>query len=298
MGYTKDQLLSELHRCYEENGKVSIKLLNDSNTDYPTQPTYANYFGSVTEAKKMVGIKGNTTKEEISDTINYIIESGQDVSLNNLEENDIRPAQLYSHFESIDEALSFATDKDPDEFYRSKYLSIMEEFDDISYSRIDQCDKLPSHSTVLKYFDNIDEIRTEIGIDVQDSYKEQAKQLIEDYHPHIDYSHDGYIYCYQFTLYDETHFYVGETTNILNRMASHLRRKNIQTKSHSTNGEILCKRGEESANIEIDKIYTIIPLQQGESESVEEFTRRRLYEENKLRNVVVMEEDTLNVYGG
>lgn len=298
MGYTKDQLLSELHRCYEENGEVNIKLLNDSNTDYPTQPTYANYFGSITEAKKMAGIERNTTKREISDTINDIINSNEHISLKKMDEKGISAAQLYAHFNSIDDALSFATDEDPDEFYRSKYLSIIEEFDNISYNRIDECDKLPSHSTVLKYFDNIDEIRTEVGIDVKDSYKEQAKQLIEDYHPHIDYSHDGYIYCYQFSLYDETHFYVGETTNILNRITSHLRRKNIRTKSHSSNGEILCKRGEESSNIEINKIETIIPLQQGENESAEEFTRRRLYQENKLRNVIVMEEDTLNVYGG
>lgn len=298
MEYTKDKLLSELRRCYEENGEVTVKILNNSENNYPTQPTYRKYFGSINEAKSEVGIKRNMTKEEIRDSINSIINSGNNISLKQLKKHDIESSQLYAHFDSIDDAISFTSGKAADQFYRSKYLSIIDEFENISCKEIDRCEKLPSQSTILKYFDSIDDIREELGREVQESYKERAKELIEDYNNHIDYSDDGYIYCYEFTLYDETGFYVGETTNIINRIKSHLRRKNIQTKSHTSNGKILCRRGQESDNIKIKKIYTIIPLQRGKNESVENFTRRRLYQENKLRNTIVVEEDTLNVYGG
>lgn len=298
MEYTSDKLLSELRRCYEENGKVTVKILNNPENNYPTQPTYRKHFGSINEAKSKVGIKRNMTKEEIRDSINSIINSGNNVSLKQLKNHEIEPSQLYAHFDSINDAISFATGKDADQFYRSKYLSIIDEFENISWEKINKCEKLPSQSTILKYFDSIDDIKEELGREIQESYKQRAKNLIEEYDPQINYSDDGYIYCYEFTLYDERAFYVGETTNILNTIKSHLRRKKIQTKSHTSNGKILCRRGQESDNIKIHKIHTIIPLQKGENESIEDFTRRRLYQENKLRNIIVMEEDTLNVYGG
>lgn len=297
MKYSDNKLLQELQRCYSDNGKVTANILNSSENNYPSQPTYTDRFGSMGEAKRKAGIQANITKDEISEAINEIIEDSKKVSLNRLEEKDISPGQLYAHFESIEDAISFSIDEEADKFYKSKYSSVIENLDTVSVESINNCEKLPSYSTVNKYFDGINEMKDIAGIRTT-TYNKEAKRLIEDYNENIDYSSDGYIYSYKFDLHNDTHFYVGETTDIVNRMSSHLRRKNIQTKTYGTEGEKLSKRGEESNNITIEEIRTIITLDKGDNESPEEFTRRRLYEENKLRNRIVLEEGTLNVYGG
>lgn len=55
--YTDEELLQDLRRCEEEHGKVTQKIINNTENDYANSTTYRTHFGTLTEAKKEAGVE-------------------------------------------------------------------------------------------------------------------------------------------------------------------------------------------------------------------------------------------------
>lgn len=64
MTYTDEELISELHRFYDENDKVPTQLDMTTKNGYPSYGTYVGHFGTFNNVLRLVGFEVNTTHEK------------------------------------------------------------------------------------------------------------------------------------------------------------------------------------------------------------------------------------------
>jgi len=316
MPYSKDELKSELLRCYQNEGRVTTKILNSKDNDYPTQPTYYNYFGSLKNAKKSVGIIAGHTRERVLSDIKKCYNNHGEVSVKALDNDDefVDYRVVNKHFGSLSKAVESANiswndarttlpsepwRKYADDDLIQNLLDCKESEGDTKTSTINNFDG-PTSKVYRDRFGSITNAREEAGIveDFKNGSNGKVKQLLDS----IDFSRDAnaLIYVLRISVNGEPAYYVGETTNIEKRLTSHVYQTKIQSWAHGPHGKILAPR-EETNNlneINVDSIEYVIELYQKEDESDIDFRRRRKYKEHHEHLSVAIDKNTLEVYGG
>jgi hypothetical protein len=315
MPYSKDELKSELLRCYENEGEVTTELLNSSDTDYPTQMTYYNHFGSLKNAKESAGLIAGHTKSRVLSDIRKCYEENGAVSTELLNSSDdlVNYSVVYSHYGSLPKAVSAVGINWNDAKSNRKYNEVTYSEDELIENLID-CKESegdtktstinsfdgPSSSVYQDRFGSIADARIEAGI--TESFKGgnngKVKRLIKEVE--IDKDADAHIYVLEIRVNEETAYYVGETKDIEKRIRSHLYRTRIQAWANGPYGKILAPRDKsnELNEIDIESIKYTIPMNKKEDESNIDFRRRRKYKEHHRHLALAMEKDTLEVYGG
>jgi hypothetical protein len=314
MGYSKQELKEELLRCYGEQGETSSKTLNDPATDYPTQMTYSNHFGSLTAAKESVGILGGHTRERVLSDIEKCFDKNDNVSVNLLNDSDdfINSSTLYEHFDSLWTAIELADidvesikDKkntQPNVYDREELLSKLQDcYDENGNTKtetVNNFDGCPSSQAYKSRFGSIKSARKEIGISTE-FQKHKVREKIKN----IDgfkKSASAHIYVLELTVNGETAYYVGESTNLEKRLQSHFYNTKIQTWSHGKHGKILSPRTETNKvnDVSVDRVKYVIPMRRKENETANEFRKRRKLKEHHTHLSVAIENKTVEVYGG
>ena len=295
MPYTKNELQQELLRCYEENCHITSNILNDPNTDYPTQMTYSNHFGTLTDAKESVGIYGGHTRERVIKDIQKCNEQHGTVKLSLLNNDSklINQSTLYEHFDSLSSAIESSditvdkTNEKP-KYSKEELLDMLssckEEMGDTKTTTVNEYKGCPSSQTYITAdFKNSNRVQ-EI-IDSLDAFAESA---------------DAHVYVLKLDVNNETAYYVGESTNLHKRLQSHIYEQKIQTWANSSHGKILAPREKTNVvnDVSVNGVEFVIPLYRKDNESDIEFRRRRKYREHHIHLQVAMDKQTLDVYGG
>lgn len=316
MPYSKDELKSELLRCYENEEEVTTEILNSPDNDYPTQMTYYNYFGSLKNARESVGIISGHTKERVLSDIRKCYDKHNEVSTKVLDNDDelVDYSTVYQHFGGLSEAVTSAglewedakrvvTLDIENEYSRDELIQNLidcnEEEGNTKTSTINNFDG-PTSQAYRNRFGSISEARKIAGIEPSFKFARtngQIDRLLED----IDYKNsDAVIYVLRMNVNGAKAYYVGESTSFKDRLNTHVYQTKVQSWAHSPHGKILAPRNKtnELNNIEIKSIEYVIPLNQKEDESDINFRRRRKYREHHEHLSVAMEKDTLDVYGG
>jgi hypothetical protein len=314
MPYTKDELKSELLRCYENEGTITSKILNSPDNDYPTQMTYYNYFGSLAEAKSAVDIIAGYRKNEVLSDIRKCYEKYNEVSTSVLDNDDelVNYSTVYKHYGSLEDAVKEAdiswdnakTEHEGNKKYSrdeliQNLIDCKEEKGDTKTSTVDNFDG-PTSGVYRDRFGSLTEARKVAQI--EESFKNgkngKVKRLVKS--ADVDKDADAIIYVLEITVNNETAYYVGETTDIKSRLRSHVYRTRIQTWAHGTHGKILAPRTKsgELNEIEVKSIEYTIPLYKNKDESDIGFRRRRKYREHHEHLSVAIDNNTLDVYGG
>ena len=201
MPYTKQELLNELVRCHKENGSTSEKILNDSSNNYPTQPTYNNHFGSMNDARKKAGVpvvnQGQQwTKDMVVEQIKTVVDTNGYFRLSMMDDIDgPNKSSVYTHFDSIKEALENTFDTNIDELTQkpAKYseeelLEYMRECENmygkVTIDIMNDDSYLPSSHPYYNLFDNFEAAKERAGVDTYernsyDYYQYSALELID-----------------------------------------------------------------------------------------------------------------------
>lgn len=311
--YTEDELISELLRCYENEGSTKSSILNSPETDYPTQMTYQNRFGSLTKAKEIAGIKGGHTRERVIEDIKKCYEQNDAVSIKLLDNTDdlINSSTLYSHYNSLWSATEDAQIEKENASTRSvknKYtkselinnlIECKEEMGDTKTKTVDEYDG-PSTQAYRSHFGSIGEARGEANITPNFSTTYKSKHLEEILENVEIKDADAHIYVLELEVNDETGYYVGESKNIEKRICTHINNTRMQVWANSPHGKILApaEKTNELNDVTVKSIKYTIPINKAENESSLNFRRRRKFKEHHQQLVVAMEEETLDVYGG
>jgi len=315
MGYTTQELKDELLRCYEENGHTKSSVLNDKNNDYPTQMTYSNHFGSLTEAKRSVGIIAGHTKERVLSDIEKCYNKNGNVSISLLENDDkfINQNTLYHHFDSMWNAIEesnvdirsikYAKSKNRKKYTKEQLIDILIEckdrFGNTKSSTINNCDDFPSTQSYKSCFGSIKKAREEADISVDFKNSNKIQNIIDGIESY-DNNSDAHIYVLNIEINGEPAYYVGETTNLHSRLQTHYYQNNIQCWSNGDHGRVLSPRSDtgESNKFTIISVEYVIPMYKKDNESNIEFRRRRKYKEHHEHLSVAIDNNTFEVYGG
>lgn len=315
MPYSKDELKSELLRCYKQEGAVTTDILNSSENNYPTQMTYYNHFGSLRDAKRSVGIIAGYTRDDVISDIQECYERHDEVSTKALNNDDslVNYQVVYKHFGSISDAVESAD-------INWQEAKIKREYDiDLQYTKeellqnLEECKESegdtktttidnfggPTSQVYRDRFGSLTNARKICGL--EESFKggknSKVQRLISN--ADIDDS-DAHIYVLKLSVNGQDAYYVGESTSIKDRLFSHIHRTKIQAWAHGPHGKILAPREETNKlnEIEIESIEYTIPLYQEQGESDIDFRRRRKYKEHHEHLSVAIDKNTLEVYGG
>lgn len=314
MPYTKDELKSELLKCYENEGEVTTAILNSPDTEYPTQMTYYNHFGSLREAKESVGIIAEYRKKDVLSDIRDCYDKHGEVSTNVLNSDDdlINYSVVYEHYGSLKDAVEdsgilwneamrerdYSFEYTKDELIQN-LIDCKEETGNTKTSTIDNFGG-PTSQVYRDRFGSLTEARSVAGI--KESFKNgrngKVERLLETVN--IDDDADAVVYVLLMDVNGETAYYVGESTNIRKRITSHVYQTKIQAWAHGSNGKILAPREKtnELNEVEVLSIEHTIPLYKDDSESDVDFRRRRKYKEHHEHLSVALDKNTLEVYGG
>lgn len=200
MPYSKQELLNKLVECYENEGTTSEAVLNDPSNDYPTQPTYNNHFGSLNNARRKAGLpvirqSQQWTKDDVIKEINSIYEKEGYFTSSMMEETDgPNPSSIYTHFDSVSEAITEAgLDADRDTRRLNKWntdelLQYLRECYEIygkcTISIINNDDYFPSSGAYQYHFESFSEAKEQAGLSqyekrASDYYKYTAPELID-----------------------------------------------------------------------------------------------------------------------
>jgi hypothetical protein len=243
------KLANELRRCERENGYVETSILNDSSNDFPTQPTYQNRFGSLSEACKKFDVQQKRrtkkwTKDEVIDEAKKHFQENGDLKVSDFADASSElPSTntLYNHFDSISdlieelgveeevaenrkndkmaaiEKVTKYTEESEDELIEHLWW-VKKEYGDTKTSSIEEAPG-PSSQTYITRFGSINDARDEAGI--SESYNESFEKRIGDLPDSYDNNADGYVYTIKLLDDSTEYLYVGETTCLEKRLNRH-----------------------------------------------------------------------------
>lgn len=248
-----DELISELQRCYENEGVVDGPTLNDTSNDYPTQPTYTYRFdGGLREACEIADVpygKNNSwDRESIVEAAEQHFKENGELFVANFTSNKNLPSTsvLYNNFDSIKdlvEATSMTEEiktqkrehrKITNEKHAStarKYDStdkealenhlwwVMKEYGDTKTETVDKAPG-PSSTVYQDVYGSIIDARSAAGIDSL-SFNENFSDRIGELPNSYDESADGYVYVLKMVRHGEEYYYVGMSTRLKERLNTH-----------------------------------------------------------------------------
>jgi hypothetical protein len=248
-----DELISELQRCYDNEGSVDGPTLNNTDNEYPTQPTYSYRFdGGLREACEIANIPYGSKESWDRESIikageDYFDENGTLFVSDFDKSNKLPPTSvMYDHFESIHnlvEETSFteeireqkrenrkiANERNA-ESSRKYELSdtdaledhlwwILKEYGDTKTDTVNDAPG-PSVNVYRRIYGSIVEARKEAGMD-SFSYRENFEDRIGALPKSYDENADGYIYVLKIVRDGEEYYYVGMSTRLKKRLNKH-----------------------------------------------------------------------------
>lgn len=252
-----DELISALQKCYREEGVVDGPTLNDTDNDYPTQPTYSYRFDNgLREACNLAdvpyGSKKSWSKERIVEVSeDYFNENGT-LLVKDFTKSETLPTTsvLYEHFDSITDLIeeTSVTDKIKEQKKENRKINrqessnregkysaddkealedhlwwVMKEYGDTKTDTVDEAPG-PSSTTYGRIYGSIIEARKEAGLEDVSYYKnfrDRIGKLPEQY----DADADGYIYVLKMVREGSDYYYVGMSTRLDKRLNTHSRGK-------------------------------------------------------------------------
>jgi hypothetical protein len=310
MGYTKNELIQQLIKCYEENGHTRTTLLNSPNNDYPSQVTYNNHFGSMADAREAAGLYGGHTREKVIESIEKCFDKHSRITTTLLNEDDelLNSSVLYAHFDTISDAIESADINQDVDRVRSKYteeelldelIRCKEEEGNTKTQTVDSRDG-PSSQAYRSKFGSIQSARELAGINCKfnKTYSDKVKKWMEN--TQYEDNADAHIYVLSISIDGEKAYYIGESQNVTSRIHSHLENPQFTTKNNTKYGEVISTRRETGRvnDIKIEGIEYVIPIYRNDGESDEIFRKRRKYREHHEHLSVAIDKNTLEVYGG
>lgn len=167
--YSEEEIREELIACYEEYGKVTQKILDNSDNDYPTMKTLRNRFGSLNKILKSFDIpinkKSKYTKDEIDEHLRACYEKYGEVSvaiLNNDDELPARPviSRFYGGLPNALKSLGIPAHPNySEEMYSKKEIDealneCYNKHGDISSDIFNKDSEFPSITPVLKIYES------------------------------------------------------------------------------------------------------------------------------------------------
>lgn len=320
-----DELISELQRCYKNEGAVDGPTLNNTSNDYPTQPTYSYRFeGGLREACEIADVpygKHNSWNREsiIEAAEKYFAENGELFVGNFQENNDLPSASiLYNNFDSIEDlveetsvAEEIKTQKrenrkiinqknnDTSRKYDSSDTDalenhlwwVMKEYGDAKTDTVNDAPG-PSANVYKRVYGSIIDARDAAGLDCI-SYRENFRDRIGKLPESYDENADGYIYVLKMVRHGEQYYYVGMSTRLKKRLNTHsrgeskvmLHHENKYDKTKEMNLYPVCV-------VRIENFY------QNEEESEDEFRDRLKSEEHIISHQVSAAFNTDKILGG
>lgn len=330
MPYTEQELLQELVRCYTEEGNTLTKTLNDKNTDYPTQMTYQNRFGSLNNAREKAGVPirkqaQTTDRESLIVEANKMYEEFGNIKSTWFQEKDKFTSTYTLYFDSFEELLkesdyyeevmekrqenrektaSIVAEKNSyDEEYLLDHLQkVYDEYGTTSTTLIEKING-PSPTSYRTHFGSLPNARDIVGIEDNNIQGERFRRVINslDEVDGYDDNADSHIYVLQINTHGKDVFYVGQSSNLSNRLKNHCNNApEVSLFEITEYGKAMKPRDSvrSDCEAEVSKIEYCIPLYQEENESDTMFRRRVLERERKESYVVALEHETTNVYGG
>lgn len=290
------ELLDELERCYDENGKVTATILNDPSNDYPTQPTYSSRFGSIEDALKKRGLEPATRgvnsewdKDKVVEVVSSWYRNNDetiDTSVLNANNDLPTPNIVYKHFKSLDDlykecGIYESIKKDRREMRKivSKKYSSENKNDLINHLLWIQANKGDTKHT------------TEAGL--SQSYKENFEDRIGDLPDEYDSEADGYIYVLQMRRKTENYYYVGMSTSLKKRLNAHSKGSTKVTLHHENVRDTL-------SNLSIFpiSIIRVHNMYMKDEETREEFRNRMKSKEHVISYEVASGLNTRNILSG
>lgn len=248
-----DTLISELRRCYENEGVVDGPTLNDTSNDYPTQPTYSYRFdGGLREACEIADVpygKNNSWDERsiINAAEQYFEENGT-LFVSDFDKSDTLPSTsiLYNNFDSIKDLVEQTSLTEEIQTQKQDHRKIanqkqaaasrkynpsdkdalenhlwwvLKEYGDTKTDTINDAPG-PSSNIYTRIYGSIVDARREAGIDSV-SYKENFRDRIGDLPESYDENANGYIYVLKMIKGGEEYYYVGMSTRLKKRLNTH-----------------------------------------------------------------------------
>lgn len=314
------ELLDELERCYDENGKVTATILNDPSNDYPTQPTYSSRFGSIEDALKKRGLEPATRgvnsewdKDKVVEVVSSWYRNNDetiDTSVLNANNDLPTPNIVYKHFKSLDDLYkecgiyeSIKEDRREMRKTVSKKYSSENKNDLINHLLWIQANKGDTKHTTINnttgpsvqayksLFGSVKKARKEAGL--SQSYKENFEDRIGDLPDEYDSEADGYIYVLQMRRKTENYYYVGMSTSLKKRLNAHSKGSTKVTLHHENVRDTL-------SNLSIFpiSIIRVHNMYMKDEETREEFRNRMKSKEHVISYEVASGLNTRNILGG
>jgi len=331
MAYKRTELLEELVRCYNEKGNTLSKTLNDPNTDYPTQMTYQNKFGSLNSARERAGVPvrkqaQQTDREHFISEANRMYKEYGDIKSTWFRDKDGFKSTYRLYFDSFEELLKESdyyeevmqnrnkmrnsvgeavSEKNSysDEFLLEHLQNLYKEYGNCLTDTVNSSDG-PSSGAYASHFGSLVNAREILGIEDYHSKNNVIEDIVTNGIENVDgYDNDAdaHIYVLKIEIYEKEVFYVGQSRNVKRRITTHASRTpKISLYEKTNNGNAMLPKSETiskgDANV-IDILY-LVPMYKEDSEDNILFNRRVLEKERKESYSLAIEKNTTDVFGG
>lgn len=321
---TDDELISELQRCYENEGVVNGSVLNNTENSYPTQPTYSYRFdGGLREACNIAGVpygKNKWDTESIVKAAEKYFKDNGSLFVKDFSKSNSLPStsKLYKNFDSIDELVESTSiteeikeqklnhrkvSNEKNSRSSRKYNSsdknalenhlwwVLKEYGDTKTKTIDNAPG-PSSSVYSRIYGSIVDARKSAGIDsikYRESFRDRIGELPESY----DDSADGYIYVLKLVKSGKEYYYVGMSTKLKQRLDTHSRGESKIMLHHENKYEKMNEMDMYPVCVvRVENYY------KNEEESNEQFRSRLKSEEHIISHQISAAFNTDKVLGG
>lgn len=315
------RLLDELQRCYSEHGKVSGSLLNDSENDYPTQPTYSYRFDDgLEEACEKAGVPYKDSqwdRESIIQATEEFFNKNGDVGVRHFSESDNElpsNSTLYKHFDSFDDVVEGTNvseeirkqkrenrkvarasiqkqygDEDKDELIDHLWW-VMKEYGSANTDTVNNAPG-PSTTVYIRVFGSLPSAREEAGLGKLN--RKTLDERVDIRLPEYDEQADGHIYVIKMIRLGDVYYYVGSSISLKKRLSSHINAETNITLHHTNEyGDI------DELNLDPHCISKIENMYKKDDESEREFKSRMKSREHVVSYQIASAFNTHKVLGG
>lgn len=331
MAYKRTELLSELVRCYEEQGNTSVKTLNDPDTDYPTQMTYQNRFGSLNSARERAGVPvrkqaQKISREEFIEDANRMYKEYGDIKSTWFQEKDEFKSTYRLYFDSFEELLKQSDyyeevmrnrnkmrnrvghklskeNSYSDEFLLKHLQNVYDKYGNCLTETINSSNG-PSAGAYSSHFGSLVNAREIIGIEDYHSKNNAIESIISGGIKNVDGYDDNanaHIYVLKIEIYDEKVFYVGQSKNLKKRITTHASgTPKVSLYENTNSGKAMLPRLETLSNGDatVTDILYFIPMYKKDKENDIQFNRRVLEREREESYSLAIRENTTDIFGG
>jgi len=325
------ELLEAINECYENEGIVDGPTLNNTENEYPTQPTYSYRFdGGLKEACERAGVpygepKEYETREDIIEAVEKYFNKKNYLSVGCFNSSEELPStsQLYNLFDGIDDLIESTSitdeirrqkrknrrrteqraieskkqySQDDTEGLKDHLWWVMKEYDNCTTQTVNNAPG-PSSTIYREAFGSLPKAREKAGLQ---QFHTDGNGNTTDYTDRIeideksfDKCKDGHVYVIKFLHNAETYYYVGSSIRIENRLNRHTT-GDSEVKFHHKQD----KGTINELNLEPYSLWRVDNYEQQQNESKQEFKDRLRSEEHVLSYKIASTFETHKILGG